>query len=103
MSKLEGSLGFRDFHQFNLVLLARQGWRLVKYPNSFCACILKGIYFPHSNFMEGIYFPHSNLGLGRVFYKARIFYGKAFVGKSIVGPRQNSGRTDGCHLFRGLR
>lgn len=52
MSKLEGGLGFRDFHQFNLALLARQGWRLVKYPNSFCVRILKGIYFPHSNFME---------------------------------------------------
>ncbi|XP_028121690.1 uncharacterized protein LOC114318912 [Camellia sinensis] len=30
----------------------KQGWRLVKYPNSFCARMLKGIYFPHSNFME---------------------------------------------------
>ncbi|XP_028056948.1 uncharacterized protein LOC114260948 [Camellia sinensis] len=52
MSKLEGGLGFRDFHKFNLALLARQGWRLVKYPQSFCARILKGIYFAHSNFME---------------------------------------------------
>lgn len=36
---------------FNLALLARQGWRLLKYLQSFSACILKGIYFPHSSFM----------------------------------------------------
>ncbi|XP_028089060.1 uncharacterized protein LOC114289509 [Camellia sinensis] len=52
MPKSEGGLGFRDFHDFNLALVAKQGWRLVKYPNSFCAKMLKGIYFSHSNFME---------------------------------------------------
>ncbi|CAL5382148.1 unnamed protein product [Camellia sinensis] len=52
LPKSEGGLGFRDFHDFNLALVAKRGWCLVKYPNSFCARMLKGIYFPHSNFME---------------------------------------------------
>lgn len=51
VSKLQGGLGFRDFHMFNLALLARQGWLLLKYPYSFCARVLKGIYFPNSDFM----------------------------------------------------
>ncbi|XP_028095770.1 uncharacterized protein LOC114293006 [Camellia sinensis] len=52
LPKFQGGLGFRDFQAFNSALLARQGWRLVKYPNSFCARILKGIYFPHTDFMH---------------------------------------------------
>ncbi|XP_028082842.1 uncharacterized protein LOC114284149 [Camellia sinensis] len=52
LSKFQGGLGFCDFQAFNSALLARQGWRLVKYPNSFCARILKGIYFPHTDFMH---------------------------------------------------
>ncbi|CAL5413426.1 unnamed protein product [Camellia sinensis] len=52
MPKSEGGLGFRDFYDFNLALVAKQRWRLVKYLNSLCARMLKGIYFPHSNFME---------------------------------------------------
>ena len=54
LSKFKGGLGFRDFKAFNLALLARQGWRLLKYPNSFCARILQGIYFPHSSFLEAV-------------------------------------------------
>ncbi|GMP49534.1 hypothetical protein CsSME_00016480 [Camellia sinensis var. sinensis] len=51
LSKFQGGLGFRDFNMFNLALLARQGWRLLKYPQSFSTHILKGMYFPHSSFM----------------------------------------------------
>ncbi|CAL5424597.1 unnamed protein product [Camellia sinensis] len=50
--KIHGGLGFRDFKAFNMALLARQGWRLLKFPNSYCARMLKGIYFPHSNFVD---------------------------------------------------
>ncbi|CAL5441577.1 unnamed protein product [Camellia sinensis] len=50
LPKMKGGLGFRDFRAFNKALLARQGWRLLKYPNSFVARFLKGIYFPSSDF-----------------------------------------------------
>ncbi|GKA96927.1 reverse transcriptase [Tanacetum coccineum] len=49
-TKDQGGLGFRDLHCFNLALLAKQGWRIVN-PGSFWARVLKGIYFPHSNFL----------------------------------------------------
>ncbi|GKA89233.1 reverse transcriptase [Tanacetum coccineum] len=50
-TKDQGGLGFRDLHCFNLALLAKQGWRLIVNPGSFWARVLKGIYFPHSNFL----------------------------------------------------
>jgi hypothetical protein len=33
-------MGFRDFHSFNLAMLAKQGWRLITNPNSLCAQVL---------------------------------------------------------------
>ena len=32
--KSEGGMGFRELSLFNMALLARQGWRLVQYPDS---------------------------------------------------------------------
>lgn len=34
-----GGLGYRDFHSFNLAMLAKQAWRLFTNPDSFCAKI----------------------------------------------------------------
>ncbi|GJQ99829.1 reverse transcriptase [Tanacetum coccineum] len=50
-SKHQGGLGFRDFEAFNMALLAKQGWRLLINPDAFWGRILKGIYFPNSNFL----------------------------------------------------
>jgi hypothetical protein len=45
-NKAAGGLGFHDLHIFNLAMLARQSWRLLKYPDSLCAKVLKAKYFP---------------------------------------------------------
>jgi hypothetical protein len=51
VSKCKGGMDFRDIHAFNLALLGKQGWLLITSPNSLCAQVLKGRYYP-SEFME---------------------------------------------------
>ncbi|CAN6246168.1 unnamed protein product [Urochloa humidicola] len=50
--KEEGGLGFRDIHGFNLVMLAKQGWRLIHNPNSLCARVLRAKYFPDGDVLK---------------------------------------------------
>ncbi|KAJ0013735.1 hypothetical protein Pint_20054 [Pistacia integerrima] len=44
--------GFRDFELFNLAMLAKQGWRLLHYPNSLAARVLSAKYYHDGNFLE---------------------------------------------------
>lgn len=43
--KAEGGLGFRDLHEFNLALLAKQLWRIVTRPNLLVSQVIKARYF----------------------------------------------------------
>jgi len=52
LSKTKGGLGFRDLRCFNKALLAKQGWRLLKNPDSLAGQILKAKYFPRGGFLE---------------------------------------------------
>jgi hypothetical protein len=45
-------MGFRDFSLFNQAMLGNPGWRLLTRPDSLCARVLKGKYYPHSDFLS---------------------------------------------------
>ena len=52
VSKLDGSLGFKDFESFNLALLAKQWWRIIHNPQSLFFRVLKGRYFQYTDPMR---------------------------------------------------
>ena len=50
--KCRGGLGFKDLRLFNQALLARQAWRLIEYPESLCARMLKAKYYPRGHLLD---------------------------------------------------
>ncbi|KAA3453673.1 reverse transcriptase [Gossypium australe] len=52
VSQENGGIGFRNLANFNVALLAKQDWRLINYPDSLLAKVLKAKYYPKSNFAE---------------------------------------------------
>ncbi|KAK2370478.1 hypothetical protein QL285_083527 [Trifolium repens] len=51
-SKGEGGLGFRDFHSFNMAMVAKQGWNLMQNPTSLVSRLYKARYFPQNSFLS---------------------------------------------------
>ena len=45
-------MGYRDLENFNLALLAKQGWQLIQNPNSMMARLLKEKYYLDESFIE---------------------------------------------------
>ncbi|XP_019178261.1 PREDICTED: uncharacterized protein LOC109173479 [Ipomoea nil] len=50
--KAKGGLGFKRLHEFNIALLAKQGWRLLIYPNSLVSRLLRAKYYPNNSFLN---------------------------------------------------
>ncbi|KAL4388728.1 hypothetical protein GQ457_09G011270 [Hibiscus cannabinus] len=51
LPKNSGGMCFRDLSKFNIVLLAKQGWRLLYHPSSLLTRVLEARYFPRMDFM----------------------------------------------------
>lgn len=66
-SKGRGCMGFRDLSGFNQALIAKQGWRVIQFPNSLMAKVLQAQYFKKSDFMN-----------------AKLGYKPSFIWKSIL-------------------
>ncbi|XP_057794871.1 uncharacterized protein LOC131011108 [Salvia miltiorrhiza] len=52
LQKSKGGLGFRRLGAFNQSLLAKQAWRLLKFPNSLVARVLKGRYYKDGDLLK---------------------------------------------------
>lgn len=67
-SKAEGWLGFRNPFFFNQALLAKQSWRLLKYPGSLVARVLKHKYYPSTDLTCAKKGRHTSYGWQSLFY-----------------------------------
>lgn len=63
-------MGFRCFENFNVTLLAKQGWRIMQCENSLLTKVLKAMYFPNSSFLD------SSLKFGSSYIWCRIWFAK---------------------------
>lgn len=52
LPKAFGGMGFKDLLLMNQAMLARQAWRLLAFPDSLCARILKTKYYPNSKLLD---------------------------------------------------
>jgi hypothetical protein len=50
--KNKGGMGFRDFHSFNLAMLAKQASTLITNPESLCAQVLRAKYYPQGDILN---------------------------------------------------
>ncbi|XP_060969649.1 uncharacterized mitochondrial protein AtMg00310-like [Cannabis sativa] len=50
--KYDGSMGFWHLHDFNIAMLAKQGWHLLCNPDTLVGKVYKARYFPHSDFLS---------------------------------------------------
>jgi hypothetical protein len=76
--KEAGGMGFRELDCFNMALLAKQGWRLLKFPDSLAARVLKEKYFPKSSFLM------SSLGKRPSFAWRSIWNAKPLIEEGIM-------------------
>lgn len=52
LTKELGGLGFRDLHSFNITILSKQAWRVLKDPNSLVGKVSEQKYLPNGTFLE---------------------------------------------------
>lgn len=51
-AKGRGDVGFRDLSNFNQALIAKQGWRVIQFPDSLMTKVLQPQYLKKKDFMN---------------------------------------------------
>lgn len=69
--KSAGGMGFRNFRDFNVSMLGKQGWRIMTNPNSLVAKLYKARYFVNTDFLN-----------------ASIGHNPSFIWRSILEARE---------------
>lgn len=54
--KVKGGMGFKDLRLFNQDLLARQAWRLIQFPESLGAQVLRAKYYPCGAITDTVFY-----------------------------------------------
>ncbi|KAL5543315.1 hypothetical protein UlMin_007099 [Ulmus minor] len=88
--KEKGGLGFRDLEGFNRALLAKQGWRLIRSPDSLVGKVLKACYYPNCSFLD------ANLGSCPSFSWRSICWGRDII---KMGSRWRVGSGDSISVI----
>jgi hypothetical protein len=76
--KFMGGMGFRDMKLFNQAMLGRQCWQLMTEPDSLCAKVLKGRYYPKCSFIDSVPTRSSS------FTWRSLMYGKSLLERSVL-------------------
>ncbi|KAH9757469.1 hypothetical protein KPL71_016402 [Citrus sinensis] len=90
-AKGRGGLGFRDITSFNQALVAKQRWRIIKYPESLMAKILQAKYFKGADFLQ------AKLGSKSSFVWRSIIWGRQVI---INGMRWRIGTGDKVKIYK---
>ena len=91
--KERGGMGFRDLGCLNQAMLAKQGWRLIKNPNSLVGKVLKACYCPHGVFL--------NVKKGK---HAFLVWSSIVKGREIIdkGSKWRVGSSMGIDIFKDM-
>ncbi|KAL2937830.1 hypothetical protein RDABS01_021279 [Bienertia sinuspersici] len=76
--KVLGGMGFRDLEVFNVALLGRQAWRLIRGTETLLGRVMKAKYFPNRPFLD------SSLGLMGSYSWRSIWSSKALIKEGII-------------------
>ncbi|KAL8108560.1 hypothetical protein AgCh_024870 [Apium graveolens] len=84
--KSEGGMGFRNVRDFNVALLGKQGWRLLKYPDKLVSRVFKARYYPEGSFLN------AKIGSNPSYIWRSVLESQSIL-KQGVGCRVGSGRN----------
>jgi hypothetical protein len=77
-AKEKGGMGYRDLESFNSALLPKQGWRLLKHPDSLVAQVFQQKYYPNDSFLS------SNLGRNSSYVWRSVWSAKRLLNEGLI-------------------